>query len=396
MARTFIITAAIASVLLGLPARASAQRVQIDVSVSAEVSREIREALREVASGVSDALRDASRDINRDLGRGIGRDLAQGLRDLPKLGRLGAWDGGWSLAQERNWNARADDRRTRTIAIGPNGTLELHNLAGDITVTAGSGRDTTIEVIRHSRGRTEADARLGLDRVTVSQQVNATRATVRADYPDERQSVYSVAVDMVISAPAGTRLVINSLSGSIKVTGIKGEMAANTMSGSVTLGNVGTVSEAKTASGDVSIIGATGEGTLDAGTLSGDVTLQQVKASRIHATAVSGSVTARDVTCESATLNSLSGDAVFSGDLAQNGRYEITSHSGDVRFTPTGKVGFTLVASSFSGDISSSLALQTSDTTRTRRRSLTGKIGDGSATVTLQTFNGDITIGTKK
>lgn len=391
MARTFTITAAIASVLLGLPARANAQRVQVDVSVSAEIGRELRDALRDVANGVSDTLRDVSRDINRDLGR----EIAQGLRDLPKHGRLGAWDGDWSMAQERNWNARADDRQSRTLAIGPNGTLELHNLAGDITVTAGNGRDTTVEVLRHSRGRTDADARLGLERVTVSQQVTGTRATVRADYPNERQSVYSVRVDMIISAPAGTRLVINSLSGSIKITGIQGEMAANTMSGDVTLRNVGAVSDAKTASGNVSIIGSTGDGTLDAGTLSGDVILQQVKARSVHASTVSGSVTARDVTCEAATLVSMSGDAVFSGELARNGRYEITSHSGDVLFTPSGGVGFTLVASSFSGDISSSLPLQ-SNSTRTRRRSLTGKVGDGSATVTLQTFNGDITVGGAK
>ncbi len=391
MARTFILTAAMAGLLLGRPAQASAQRVHVDVSVSADITREIRDALREVANGVSDTLRDVSRDINRDLGR----EIAEGLRDLTKHGRLGAWDGGWRRAQERNWNARADDRQSRTLAIGPNGTLELHNLAGDITVTAGSGRDATVEVLRHSRGRTDADARLGLERVTVNQQVTGTRATVRADYPNERPSVYSVRVDMIVSAPAGTRLVINSLSGSIRITGIQGETAANTMSGDVALRNVGTVSEAKTASGDVSIIGAAGDGSLDAGTLSGDVTLQQVKARSVHASTVSGSVTARDVTSETTTLVSMSGDAVFSGELTRNGRYELTSHAGDVRFTPSGSVGFTLMASSFSGDISSSLPLQSSGT-RTRRRSLTGKVGDGSATVTLQTFNGDITIGTQK
>ena len=91
----------------------------------------------------------------------------------------------------------------------------------------------------------------------------------------------------------------------------------------------------------------------------------------------------------------MSGDAIYVGDLARNGRYELTSHSGDVQFTPSGAVGFTLTASSFGGDISSSLALQT-DGSRTRRRSLSGKVGDGSATVTLKTFNGDITVGGRK
>jgi DUF4097 and DUF4098 domain-containing protein YvlB len=91
--------------------------------------------------------------------------------------------------------------------------------------------------------------------------------------------------------------------------------------------------------------GAESDGTLEAATLSGDVRLTHVKARRLQANTVSGDVTADDVTCEGATLTTMSGDAVFSGPLAKNGRYELSSHS-----------------------------------------------GDGSANVTLTTFNGDITI----
>ena len=401
-ARAFSCGAAISVLLLALPQPAAAQRIQIDTKASIELNREVRDALREATDGMSDAIRELSRSLSRDLGRElsqldrtVSRSLSEGLRDLPNLDRLGAFDGGWAMAQERNWSGRAEDRQTRTAAIGPNGTLELHNLSGDITVTAGTGRDATIEVIRRSRGRTDADARLGLERVTVSQQVTGTRATVRADYPNERQSAYSVSVNMVISAPAGTRLVINSLSGNLKVTGILGELSANTISGDVTLTSVGAVTEAKTASGNVTITGATSDGTLESGSLSGDVTLKQVKARRITASTVSGNVTASDITCESATLNAMAGDASFSGGLAPGGRYELTSHAGDVRFAPTTAVGFTLTASSFGGDISSSLSLQ-GDGSRSRSHKLTGKVGDGSATVTLQTFSGDITIGTKK
>ena len=402
MTRILTITAAAAALVIGLPGRASAQRVQVDVKVSGDLGREIRDVLREVSGSVSDALREVSRELSRELprnlgltvnvGRDIGRELSEGLRDLPKLGRLGAWDGGWSDAQNRNWPGQAIDRQTRSLAIGPNGTLELHNLSGDITVTAGRSGAASIELIRRARGRTDADARAGLDRVTVDVQIVGTRATVKTDYANERQPNYSVSVDMVVTAPAGTRLVVNSVSADVKVTGIRGDLSVSTISGDVVLTNVGAVSEATTASGDVTINGATGDGSLRAGTLSGDGNLTQVKARRITGSTVSGSVTARDVTCDSATLSTMSGEAVFMGDLAPNGRYELTSHSGDVRFTPSGPVGFTLVASSFGGDINSTVALL-SEGSRTRRRSLTGKVGDGSATVTLQTFNGDITIG---
>lgn len=409
MTRTGAMPAALAALLLVLPAPARAQRVQVDVKLSGDISREIREAMREVTSGLreatigmNEAMRDVSRELSRELGRDLGRDLGRGLGNLGRDiaeglrdGRLGAWDGGWASAQERNWRGEATDRQTRPLAIGTNGAIDLRNLSGDITVTAGNGRDASIELIRRSRGRTDADARVGLDRVKVDVQVSGSRATVKTDYPNERQSNYSVSVDMIVTAPVGTRITVNSVSADVKVSGVRGEVSVTTISGDVVITNVGAISEAKTASGDVTITGSTGDIALDCGTLSGDVNLKQVKARRISASTVSGSVTAHDVTADSASLNTMSGDAIYVGELARNGRYELTSHSGDVQFTPSGSVGFTLTASSFGGDISSSLPLQT-DGSRTRRRSLSGKVGDGSATVTLQTFNGDITVGGRK
>ena len=126
------------------------------------------------------------------------------------------------------------------------------------------------------------------------------------------------------------------------------------------------------------------------------MTLQQVKARKITAGSVSGNVTARNIACDTATLNSMSGDTIFEGSLSQGGRYEITNHSGDVRFAPSNNTGFTVSASSFSGSISSSFSLQGDGARNRRNRSMSGKIGDGSATVTLKTFSGDITVGSKK
>lgn len=372
------------------PASAHAQRVQVDVRVSEDIGRELRNALREVTTSVGDALREVSRDLGRDLGR----DIAPSLRSLPRMGHLSAWDGGWDDAQDRNFRARVEDRQTRVLALGASGTLTIENLSGNITIGVGSRSEATIELLRESRGRTETDARVGLDRVKVITSATGTRGSVKTDYPNERQSSYSVSVTMNITVPSGTRVIVNSVSGDVKATNVKGELSVNTISGDITISNVGSVSEAKTVSGDVTITSATGDVALDAGSISGDVQLQQVKARRITAGTVSGSVSARDVTCDSATLSAMSGDAWFSGSVARDGRYEITSHSGDVHFMPAGGAGFSVTASSFGGDISTSLALQSDG--RTRRRSLSGRIGDGSATVKLQTFNGDIVIGAPK
>lgn len=419
LARTLTTGATLAALLLALPGAAHAQssapspspRVRIEATLPGDLGRELRDALRDVTSSIGEAMRDLARDLHRELGaldketaingaqlgRELSRGLAEGLRNLPDMargGRKGDWD--WSASQERNWNGKAEDRQSRTLAIGANGALELRNLSGDITVSVGSGRDATIELVRRARGRTEADARLGLERVKVETSVNGSRGVVRSDYPNDRQASYSVSVDMIVSVPVGTRVLVNSVSSDVKVSGVKGELSVTTVSGNVTISNVGAISDAKTASGDVTITGSTGDGALDAGTLSGDVTLQQVKARKITAGSVSGNVTARNIACDTATINSMSGDTIFEGSLAQGGRYEITNHSGDVRFTPSNNTGFTVSASSFNGSISSSFSLQGDGSRNRRNRSMNGKIGDGSATVTLKTFSGDITVGSKK
>lgn len=409
MRRICTVSAALAALTLAFPGQAHAQRVKIDVQ--ANISREISDAIRDVTRSVTEALRDVSRDLGRELGREFGKDFGKdfgrlgkdlgvelnlNLGDVAKLGRnLGAFDGGWAVPQDRNWRGKADDRQTRTLPIGASGAIELHNLSGDITITAGSGREATIEFIRHSRGRTDADAKMGLDRVRVDTQVTGTRAVIKTEYPSDRQNVYSVSIDMIVSAPAGTSVIIKSISGDAKITGIKGDLSITTVSGDIALSNVGVVSEAKTASGDVTVTGASTDGTLDVGTLSGDVTLRQVKARKINASTVSGTVAAHDVTCDAATLSTMSGDAVYTGEVSRNGRYEITSHSGDVQFSPTGSGGYSITATSFGGDIVSSMSLQgdNNSSSRLRRRAVSGKVGDGSATVKLQTFNGDISIG---
>jgi hypothetical protein len=85
--------------------------------------------------------------------------------------------------------------------------------------------------------------------------------------------------------------------------------------------------------------------------------------------------------------------------LARNGRYEFQSHSGDVRVSPLGSGGFSIEASTFSGDMRSDypLTLQGNPPNNVtnrgpNRRPLRGTYGDGGALLTLQSFSGNITV----
>jgi DUF4097 and DUF4098 domain-containing protein YvlB len=124
--------------------------------------------------------------------------------------------------------------------------------------------------------------------------------------------------------------------------------------------------------------------------VSGEVDASKVRAREVRLNSVSGDVVVSDASCERAELDTVSGDVRYSGTLVSSGRYDFKSHSGDVRITIPGDVGFELEASSFSGEIESDFALTVQHLRGERK--VSGVYGDGSAVINATTFSGDITI----
>jgi DUF4097 and DUF4098 domain-containing protein YvlB len=184
---------------------------------------------------------------------------------------------------------------------------------------------------------------------------------------------------------------------------------AETISGDVTTSDTPKLELAKSVSGDVSFSGVA-DGDVIVGSISGNVSAKAVKVRGLDVNSVSGNVTLGDVACERLTVKSVSGNVGYSGTIAKAGRYEINSHSGNVRLTLANPPGFELTASSFSGSIRSELPLTiggdssrnsstTADGNTDRHRTssvnshnMRATYGDGSATISVRTFSGDVVI----
>ncbi len=288
------------------------------------------------------------------------------------------------------------ERTVKTFRLGDNGWLSLGNIAGDITVTRAGGGETTVEIVKTARGRDAADAREMLQAVTVDATERAGRAEVKAHYPGDdwrrngRRNI-NVSVAYNVSAPAGTRIAVESISGNVRITDIKGDITVNTISGDLHIGGAGRVGTAKTISGTVEIVDTQIDGVLSTSSVSGDVVVRRVSARRLEAGSVSGNVRLEDVQCDRVSASTTSANIVFAGPLAKNGRYELKGFSGDVRVQLSGNTGFELDASTFSGQIRSD-DFPITARGRASRRSLSGTYGDGSAMLDLQTFSGSIVI----
>jgi DUF4097 and DUF4098 domain-containing protein YvlB len=307
--------------------------------------------------------------------------------------------------RDRDDREEQTERTTKTLRLGANGELSLGNIAGDITVTRGGGNDATVDIIKVARARSAEEARELLTLVTVDVGERNGRAEVKTRYPsgDENRRNnrrnFNVTVTYNVTAPSGTRLNVNSVSGNIKVSDIKGELSVGTVSGNVSVTSAGAITSAKSVSGSVEIINAQGDESLEASSVSGDVTIQRVTVRRIDAGSVSGNVKLEDVQCDRAEAHSTSGNITFTGPLARRGRYELKSFSGEVRLAIAGASGFEVDATTFSGDVRSDLPItmrgSADPNDKRRRRSLNGTYGDGSAILELSTFSGSIVIAKK-
>jgi hypothetical protein len=294
------------------------------------------------------------------------------------------------------------ERTTKTLHLGTDGRLELGNIAGDIIVTRGNGGDATVEIVKTARGRDVDDAREQLQMVQVEVAERTGRAEVKARYPgDNRRNNrrnFNVTVEYTVTAPAGTNLTVESISGDVKVTDIKGDLNATTVSGDVHISGGGRVGSASSVSGTVEVNEAQVDGPLEAKSVSGDVILRRVKARRIEATSVSGDIKLEEIQSERVEAHSTSGNLSYSGGLAKNGRYEFNSFSGEIRLWIPGSSGFEVDANSFSGEVRTEdlpITTRGSEGRGGRRKMLHGSYGDGSAILDLTTFSGSIIISKK-
>jgi DUF4097 and DUF4098 domain-containing protein YvlB len=300
--------------------------------------------------------------------------------------------------QRDNERESQTERISRTVNIGTTGEIDLTNISGDITVTAGGGSTATIEAVKTAHGRTADEARAMLPLVQVEIVERGTRAEARVRYPDNESRRgtrnINVSVAFTVVAPAGTRITAKSISGSVSVRDINGPLALETISGSVRLANAGRTATARSISGEIEAVDTKVEGTLEASTVSGTVRLQRLNARSVTVNSISGNIDVQEVSAERVGAQSISGGITFAGDLHQNGRYEFTSHSGTIRLAIGGSSKFDIEAQSFSGSINSDIPITVTGSMPGRRsRSMRGSVGGGGgATLDLTTFSGSIHI----
>ncbi len=278
-----------------------------------------------------------------------------------------------SGAQQRRDDAR--DRGGRfdtTVTLSPSGLVALTTGRGDVQVHAGAG-NTVVVHANAERGRIRFDA--SSDRVAVD--ASDLGGDIRFD----------------ITAPPGAHLAVQSQSGDVSIRGTGSDVSVHTQTGDIIVENASGHVDLTSLSGDITASHLKGD--VLASSVSGDLTLSDVAAD-VTAASVSGDVKLTGVTSRSVEARTTAGDVSFDGAIDPSGRYELSTHSGDVTLTLPEKASAQLTVSTWNGSIDSEFPITLEPGEHgigigTSKR-FTFTIGEGAARISAQTFNGDVVI----
>jgi len=245
------------------------------------------------------------------------------------------------LSLSWNLSARTNrDNSAREFSVGGNAALELENISGDITITAGDSNTISIR------------ADIEDDRIEVIMDQDGDRVTVETVYPNNFRGGKKSSVHFTVEVPSETKLDIHSISGNIEAEGISGEI------------------NLKSTSGDIKATSLEGE--LSFKSISGDVTMRQLGPSNVEA-------------------NSISGDVELNEDSFAGESYLLASTSGDVLLNYGANAAFTVTGRTVSGGVRSNdddvrvVKAKYGPTTK-----LDGDVNGGGAKVTLNSISGRV------
>ena len=262
-----------------------------------------------------------------------------------------------------------------TVAIAPNARIQIQNFAGSVTIHAWDRAAVRISVGPSRRDEVRVRTREGAMEITT-----ISRSGVPAPH------------DYEITVPSRASLDVGGTYTDIRIDGVHGSVSATTVQGVVSLnGGDGAIS-LKSVEGPVSVQNARGR--IEVNGVNKGLTLTNIDgaiaAETVNGTIVLDSITSADV--EAVTVN---GGVKYDGTITDRGHYRFGSHSGTITVAIPERANATIAAVTYQGTFSSQFALPSSSSDRTpdgSRRRASVVIGDGSARIEAESFQGSIVL----
>jgi len=300
-----------------------------------------------------------------------------------------------------------EEKFERTVKLAKDGHVSLNNISGSIEVKSWNKGEVKIDALKTSKASSLSEAKENAAEVKIVVQKDGDTLRIKTEYPKRRgfrRKKSSVSVHYNLWVPSKASVRIDSISGSVGMENIGGDVKLDVTSGNVDLKDIGGEVKVKVTSGNVYVKKAAkgvdcenisgklklqdigGDAYLK--TVSGKIEVKRIKGS-IEAETTSGGIEMREVTgAKTVKGKVLSGSIVYDGDIDPNGRYTFHSFSGSIRMLIPSGSGFELEAKTFSGRIESDFDITMSG--KLSKKAISGVVNKGGAYMKLSTFSGSI------
>jgi DUF4097 and DUF4098 domain-containing protein YvlB len=263
----------------------------------------------------------------------------------------------------------APARTDQTVPVKKGARLDVNNFAGEVIIKVWDREAVRVEV-EHADG----DA---ID-VTASDQVVSIRAGRRSRGPRS--------LDYTLTIPNWMPISVNGTATDVTVQGAGADIAVETVRGDITINGGSGFVRLRSVQGEISLEKARGR--IEVRSYNRGIRMVDVSGD-ITAEAINGEITMERIDSSNVDVSTVNGEISYEGPIKDNGTYRLTTHNGLVELVMTERTNATVTVRTYNGNFRSSLPIRFSDPDA-RRRTVT--LGNGSAHVDLETFNGLIAV----
>jgi hypothetical protein len=280
------------------------------------------------------------------------------------------------------WAAHAATTVDEHRPAGPQGTVEINNVAGSVDV---QGWDKSEVAVGGTIGK-------DVERVDVTSEGNHT--SVRVILPrGPNWGMRDGSAHLIIHVPTNSSITASLVSSDFKISAVHGALELRTVSGSIG-GEGGGDLHANSVSGDIRLT-ATSAKMIEVRSVSGDIELTAGNVD-IEATTVSGSVRLKLGTVSRARLKSVSGEFSATLAAAADAQIEGESISGDIKLDFAGAPDADYDIHTLSGNIDNCFGPKATEPRHGPGARLMFKTGEGSARVRITTQSGEVRLCARK
>ena len=268
-----------------------------------------------------------------------------------------------------------------TYPAGPGAEVYIEVLSGTLTIEAGSGN------------LVEVTGTLGDGVESLDIDGDEDGVYIEVEYDEEYHGRQEVDTDLTIRVPAGVALSVETVSASISVAGVTGELDIETVSGKIQVSSKPAALDVESVSGNIYVESAPAES--DLSSVSGLIEIRAA-GGLLDVENVSGEIMIHGGVIDGGNLESVSGDITCHAVPGPGDDLDIQTMDGTITLVvdPTLVASFEL--STFSGAIENQIGPEPRRTSKyTPGKELSFNTGPSGPRISLESFSGSIKLVTR-